>query len=413
MNFKNYLFLVFCFFKLECAATSSDEAPMTLQELQDTKTFLFKKLSGATKKETEDLCSECVRVFEGIKNSVALQDLPDSLGSLGIRFSNIMKNDPTFNGLIASFKKPVNKGNDLFDLLNATLIKSNPDASGIRIGVSGSTGDVDLTLSYARDTISEMIPDYVHRFLKSNSGPWDLEADLNTQISIAKNKLARAQRAQKSKKKAGMGKVEMAVKGPVASDVVCESLAFSASVSASSESLVCKRPVCSSASIVGGGEEKTVAGETDKAYSLSALKSVEVAETPETMISDSEEITVTITLSPYHEQLSALQKTPFFSTWLNRKDVASISGIFNTVGELVASSDIAGLLERLVRKQNAQKIPAEYREGSSSHKLAVLISATGKKVLFPFAQHNGRELDRHSRDLVKSGFEKLFCLSRS
>ena len=397
MNFKNYLFLVFCFFKLECAATSSDEAPMTLQELEYTKVFLFKKLPPAAQQEVGNICSECVRVFEGIKNSVALQDLPDSLGSLGIRFSNIMKNDPTFNGLIASFKKPVNKGNDLFDLLNATLIKSNPNASGIRIGVSGSTGDVDLTLSYARDTISEMIPDYVHRFLKSNSGAWDLETDLNTQI-----------RAQKSKKKAGMGKVEMAVKGPVASDVVCESLAFSASVSASSESLVCKRPVCSSASIVGGGEEKTVAGETDKAYSLSALKSVEVAETPETMISDSEEVTVTITLSPYHEQLSALQKTPFFSTWLNRKDVASISGIFNTVGELVASSDIAGLLERLVRKQNAQKIPAEYREGSSSHKLAVLISATGKKVLFPFAQHNGRELDRHSRDLVIDGFRELF-----
>ncbi len=397
MNFKNYLFLVFCFFKLECAATSSDEAPMTLQELEYTRDFLFKKLPPAAQQEVGNICSECVRVFEGIKNSVALQDLPDSLGSLGIRFSNIMKNDPTFNGLIASFKKPVNKGNDLFDLLNATLIKSNPNASGIRIGVSGSTGDVDLTLSYARDTISEMIPDYVHRFLKSNSGAWDLETDLNTQI-----------RAQKSKKKAGMGKVEMAVKGPVASDVVCESLAFSASVSASSESLVCKRPVCSSASIVGGGEEKTVAGETDKAYSLSALKSVEVAETPETMISDSEEVTVTITLSPYHEQLSALQKTPFFSTWLNRKDVASISGIFNTVGELVASSDIAGLLERLVRKQNAQKIPAEYREGSSSHKLAVLISATGKKVLFPFAQHNGRELDRHSRDLVIDGFRELF-----
>ena len=411
MNFKNYLFLVFCFFKLECAATSSDEAPMTLQELEYTRDFLFKKLPPAAQQEVGNICSECVRVFEGIKNSVALQDLPDSLGSLGIRFSNIMKNDPTFNGLIASFKKPVNKGNDLFDLLNATLIKSNPNASGIRIGVSGSTGDVDLTLSYARDTISEMIPDYVHRFLKSNSGAWDLQTDLNTQI-----------RAQKSKKKAGMGKVEMAVKGPVASDVVCESLAFSASVSASSESLVCERPVCSSASIVGGGEEKTVAGETDKAYSLSALKSVEVAETPETMISDSEEVTVTITLSPYHEQLSALQKTPFFSTWLNRKDVASISAIFNTAGELVACRDVAGLLERLVKKQKDQErlvkkqkdqgMKAEYRQ-NGSHALAVLASSSGEKIMFPFANHSGSDLDRNSRNLLIAGFEKLFCLSRS
>ena len=74
MNFKNYLFLVFCFFKLECAATSSDEAPMTLQELEYTKVFLFKKLPPAAQQEVDDICSECVRVFEGIKNSVALQD---------------------------------------------------------------------------------------------------------------------------------------------------------------------------------------------------------------------------------------------------------------------------------------------------------------------------------------------------
>ena len=47
-------------------------------------------------------------------------------------------------------------------------IKSNPNASGIRIGHPNSTGDVDLTLSYARDTINEIIPDYVYRFLKSN-----------------------------------------------------------------------------------------------------------------------------------------------------------------------------------------------------------------------------------------------------
>jgi hypothetical protein len=193
---------------------------------------------------------------------------------------------------------------------------------------------------------------------------------------------------------------------------VCESLAFSASVSASSESLVCERPVCSSASIVGGGEEKTVAEETDNAYSLSALKSIEGAETPETMISDSEEMTVTITLSPYHEQLRALQKTSFFSNWLNKSDVASISAIFNTAGELVASRDVAGLLERLVKKQKDQGMKAQYRQ-KGSHALAVLTSSSGKKIIFPFANHSGSDLDRNSRDLVKSGFEKLFCLSRS
>jgi|688.fasta_scaffold69276_4 hypothetical protein len=409
MNFKNYLFLVFCFFKLECAATSSDEAPMTLQELEYTRVFLFKKLPPAAQQEVDDICSECVRVFEGIKNSVALQDLHDSLGWLGIRLSNIMENDPTFNDLIARFKKPVRNGNDLFELLKATLIKSNPNASGIRIGHQNSTGDVDLTLSYARDTINEIIPDYVYRFLKSNEGDWDLKMKLDIQIDFARNKLASA---QKSKKKARMGKVEMAVKGTVASDVVCESLAFSASVSASSESLVCERPVCSSASIVGGGEEKTVAEETDNAYSLSALKSIEGAETPETMISDSEEMTVTITLSPYHEQLRALQKTSFFSNWLNKSDVASISAIFNTAGELVASRDVAGLLERLVKKQKDQGMKAQYRQ-KGSHALAVLTSSSGKKIIFPFANHSGSDLDRNSRDLVKSGFEKLFCLSRS
>jgi hypothetical protein len=409
MNFKNYLFLVFCFFKLECAATSSDEAPMTLQELEYTKVFLFKKLPPAAQQEVDDICSECVRVFEGIKNNAVAQKFAASLGFLGERLSNIMKNDPTFNDLIARFKKPVRNGNNFFELLKATLIKSNPNASGIRIGHPNSTGDVDLTLSYARDTINEIIPDYVYRFLKSNEGDWDLKMKLDIQIDFARNKLASA---QKSKKKSRMGKVEMAVKGPVASDVVCESLAFSASVSASSESLVCERPVCSSASIVGGGEEKTVAEETDNAYSLSALKSIEGAETPETMISDSEEMTVTITLSPYHEQLRALQKTSFFSNWLNKSDVASISAIFNTAGELVASRDVAGLLERLVKKQKDQGMKAQYRQ-KGSHALAVLTSSSGEKIIFPFANHSGSDLDRNSRDLVKSGFEKLFCLSRS
>ena len=396
MHFKNYFFLALCFFKLELTATTSDEAQMKLQELENTKTFLFKRLPPAAEKEVDDIRSECVRVFEGIKNGAPLQHLPDSLWWLGIRLSNIIENDPIFNDLMARFKKPVRNGNDLFELLKATLIKSNPNASGIRIGHPNSTGDVDLTLSYARDTINEIIPDYVNRFLKSNEGDWDLEMTLDIQINFARNKLASAQR---SKKKARMGKVEMAVKGPAASDVVCESL-------------VCERPVCSSASIVGRGEEKTVAEETDNAYSLSALKSIEDAETPETMISDFEEMTVTITLSPYHEQLRALQKTSFFSTWLNKSDVASISAIFNTAGELVASRDVAGLLERLVKKQKDQGMKAQYRQ-KGSHALAVLTSSSGEKIIFPFANHSGSDLDRNSRDLVKSGFEKLFCLSQS
>ncbi len=119
-----------------------------------------------------------------------------------------------------------------------------------------------------------------------------------------------------------------------------------------------------------------------------AVGAKEDAEAPQTLI----------------EQIEALQPT----NWLNAKDISYIGEIFDTVGGLVASSEVAAFLRKLTRKQNAQKIPAEYREGSSSHKLAVLISATGKKVLFPFAQHNGRELDRHSRDLVIDGFRELF-----
>lgn len=400
MNFKNYLFLVFCFFKLECAATSSDEAPMTLQELEYTKVFLFKKLPPAAQQEVDDICSECVRVFEGIKNSVALQDLHDSLGWLGIRLSNIMENDPTFNDLIARFKKPVRNGNDLFELLKATLIKSNPNASGIRIGHPNSTGDVDLTLSYARDTISEMIPDYVYRFLKSNEGVWDLKTKLDTQIDFATSKLARAQRSKK-KQNARKDGVKIPMTSTTASDIV-------------SESLVHERPT-SSASTVGGMEEKTVTEENPELESGNICKAesdLKPTETVETTIADSEEMTVTIALSPYHEKLRTLQETSLFSTWLNKRDVASISAIFNTAGELVASSDVAGLLERLVKKQQNQGMKAQYRQ-KGSHALAVLTSPSGEKIIFPFANHSGSDLDRNSRDLVKSGFEKLFGLSRS
>jgi hypothetical protein len=104
------------------------------------------------------------------------------------------------------------------------------------------------------------------------------------------------------------------------------------------------------------------------------------------------------------EQIEALQPT----TWLNARDICFISTIFNAVTGLVNSSEVAAFLKRLVTKQSGS---AEYREGRGSHKLAVLISATGKKVLFPFAQHNGKELDRHSRDLVIDGFKELFGFS--
>ena len=104
------------------------------------------------------------------------------------------------------------------------------------------------------------------------------------------------------------------------------------------------------------------------------------------------------------EQIEALQPT----TWLNARDIGFISTIFNTVTGLVNSSDVAAFLKRLVTKQSGS---AEYREGRGSHKLAILVSATGKKVFFPFAKHDGRELDRNSRNLIIDGFKELFGFS--
>jgi len=104
------------------------------------------------------------------------------------------------------------------------------------------------------------------------------------------------------------------------------------------------------------------------------------------------------------EQIEALPTTG----WLNRKDIRFIGTIFNTANELVGSSDVAAFLKRLVAKQGGS---AEYKEGGGSHKLAVLVSNMGKKVLFPFAKHDGRELDPNSRDLIIDGFKELFGFS--
>lgn len=104
------------------------------------------------------------------------------------------------------------------------------------------------------------------------------------------------------------------------------------------------------------------------------------------------------------EQIEALPTTG----WLNRKDIRFIGTIFKTANELVGSSEVAAFLKRLVAKQGAS---AEYKEGRGSHKVAVLVSNMGKKVLFPFAQHNGRDLDRNSRNLIIDGFKELFGFS--
>ena len=104
------------------------------------------------------------------------------------------------------------------------------------------------------------------------------------------------------------------------------------------------------------------------------------------------------------EQIEALPTTG----WLNKKDIGFIGTIFNTATELVGSSEVAAFLKRLVAKQGGS---AEYKEGGGSHKLAVLVSNMGKKVLFPFAKHDGRELDRNSRNLIIDGFKELFGFS--
>lgn len=75
-----------------------------------------------------------------------------------------------------------------------------------------------------------------------------------------------------------------------------------------------------------------------------------------------------VAFSP-HEQLlnwvASLQPT----SWLNAKDISYIGEIFDTVGGLVGSSDVAAFLKRLVAKQGGS---AEYKESGGSHKLAVL-----------------------------------------
>lgn len=95
-------------------------------------------------------------------------------------------------------------------------------------------------------------------------------------------------------------------------------------------------------------------------------------------------------------------------TGFNKKDIDFITQeIFDLKVHTINSNDVFNFLVSLVKKQRDLKIPAEFREGRGSHKLAILISQSGKKFLFPFAHHPGKKLDRHSRSLIISGFETL------
>jgi len=107
------------------------------------------------------------------------------------------------------------------------------------------------------------------------------------------------------------------------------------------------------------------------------------------------------------DQIFALQP----NQWLNKKSIAIIYDICDTAHKAVRSNGIARFLQNLVNSQTSKGLTAVYDDGKDSHKLAVLISSEGLPVLFPFAHHAGKDLDRHSRDMIIDGFKTLFGIS--
>lgn len=96
----------------------------------------------------------------------------------------------------------------------------------------------------------------------------------------------------------------------------------------------------------------------------------------------------------------------------NKKDIDYITqGILDLKIRTISSNEVFGFLKGLVKKQSDFGVSSEFREKASSRKLAILVSKTGKKILLPFAHHAGKELDRHSRALIVSGFETLLAAS--
>ena len=532
MHFKNYFFLVFCFFKLECA--DFRRLDMSVREINQAQAWIKNACSAGFPQEINDLRSEVLRILKHVRTLAS--DFPPEIGSVPVR-------DTTkwIEGLTA----PLTDINVLIRTLDELreMHKISRQLPSTGISQQSLLSDLDTAemenplvemfrslcllpqiAEYAEENILKSVPGTVHKliaysnslFPNSEEALYDYGGKIKekyvdkkidailSQLGISdivpekvkKNKTDYFTKSKADKRAAmvtacgniclgyssrfrdrdilALGDLidELQRNGLVEGEVVAAHTTFAAAASAlrpasqpkSTKSKKGKpkkkRPAAASAAfsgvsaaaaaaeIVVDSDDEASVGEIsckiDDSSFLDATSSsvFETAESPLSGITvvtsverKPESTTITApsstaslstrstaateatealpslmkkiqTESPpsLMEQIEALQPT----TWLNARDIGFISTIFNTVTGLVNSSDVAAFLKRLVTKQSGS---AEYREGRGSHKLAILVSATGKKVFFPFAKHDGRELDRNSRNLIIDGFKELFGFS--
>lgn len=520
MHFKNYFFLVFCFFKLECA--DFGRLDMSVREINQAQAWIKNACSAGFPQEINDLRSEVLRILKHLHTLAS--DFPSEIGSVPARdiakwIEGLTAPLTDINVLIRTLDELREIHKISRQLLSATGISQqsllsdldNAEMENPLVEVFRSLCLLPQIAEYAEENILKSVPGTVHKliaysnslFPNSEEALYDygykikekyvdkkIDAILSQlRISdivpekVKKNKIDYFTKSKADKRAAmvtacgniclgyssrfrdrdilALGDLidELQRNGLVEEEVVAAHTTFAAAASPlrpASQPKSTKnkngkpkkeRPAAASAAFSG---VSAAAAPAEIVVDLDATSSsvFETAESPLTGITvvtsverKPESTTITAPSSTASlstgstgvtgatedtedtealpslmkkiqteappslmEQIEALQPT----TWLNARDIGFISTIFNTVTGLVNSSDVAAFLRRLVTKQSGS---AEYREGRGSHKLAILVSATGKKVFFPFAKHDGRELDRNSRNLIIDGFKELFGFS--
>ncbi|MFN6415530.1 MAG: hypothetical protein ACK4V2_07165 [Pseudomonadota bacterium] len=164
--FKKYFFITLSLFNFGVNASSLGD--LSIEEIQEGRNFLARKLSADTVQKADDIRLEGVRVIKKLKSFNFLEQLP-FLDFLGARLQYRLDNDPTLARIIDVFERSTCFSADLINLINITNIKSSPGAAGVIIGSEHET-DYDLILGYVRDEITKLFPEAARRVLEENPG---------------------------------------------------------------------------------------------------------------------------------------------------------------------------------------------------------------------------------------------------
>jgi len=384
-----FKFFILALFLLNFEAESAQD----LLQLQESRQFLAKKLSHETKQKADEIRLEGLRVIKKLKSFNFSERLP-FLEIFGYRLQARLDNDPTLAKIINTFEKPILYSDDLINIINITKVTSD---TGVIIGGETQT-DYDLILSYVRDAVTDLFPQGAKKIFGENPGE-----NASTLVEFINIHIRRLQ--------ASLPKVPGKKKAAKAAFLAAKSKRTSDSLESTEERTTTKQNEnattegiqgaliaagITTANAQGGCFSETPEEGMYEENPLISLPSSASA------VSTTEEST-----SLYNRLTEIVAKSRFFASWVSKKDIKKIDDLFDE-RILTDSSASYNLLKNLVKKQCDAEYKAEFREGSGSHKLAALVSESGRKVLFPFAHHAGTNLDGHSRDMIIDGFKELF-----